>query len=140
MRLFALAIVEDRLDFYNRVVRGEHIRNIKDGEGKKMTDSHLSKELESHFPGFRLLYENTSAFIHFSNEHINLNTDRIDTEEKFIMFIRLAETTELPIYMKVDFAYNMFIAGKNVLNILNGYKSHMEDFLKNLNFTFKSTK
>ena len=38
MRLFALGLVRDRIDFYNRIQNGEHVRNIKDGEGNKMTD------------------------------------------------------------------------------------------------------
>lgn len=132
MRLFALSLVEDRLDFYNRVLDGEHIRNIKDAEGKNMTDSYLSQKLEGLYPGFRLLYENTSGFIHFSKEHINLNNDKVEIEEKFIMYIRLAETTELSISSKVDFAFNMFIVGKNLFKLLKGYKLSMEEFMKQL--------
>lgn len=132
MRLFALSLVEDRLDFYNRVLNGEHIRNIKDAEGKNMTDLYLSQKLEGLYPGFRLLYENTSGFIHFSKEHINLNNDKVEVEEKFIMYIRLAETTEFSISSKVDFAFNMFIVGKNLFRLLKGYKLSMEELMKKL--------
>lgn len=69
MRLFAISLVEDRLDLYNRIQNGEHIRNIKDAEGNKMTDLYLSQKLDHLYPGFRMLYENTSGFIHFSNEY-----------------------------------------------------------------------
>src|SRR5690606_26613552 len=44
MRLFSLSLVKDRVDFYNRVLRGEHIRNIKDAEGNKMTDVYLTNK------------------------------------------------------------------------------------------------
>jgi len=132
MRLFALSLVEDRLDFYNRVLNGEHIRNIKDAEGKNMTDLYLSQKLEGLYPGFRLLYENTSGFIHFSKEHINLNNDKVEVEEKFIMYIRLAETTEFSISSKVDFAFNMFIVGKNLFRLLKGYKLSMEELMNKL--------
>lgn len=47
MRLYALGLVSDRLDFYNRVTNGELIRNIKDAYGNKMTDAtYLSKKLD----------------------------------------------------------------------------------------------
>jgi hypothetical protein len=130
MRLFALSLVPDRLDFYNRIQNGEHIRNIKDAEGNKMTDQYLSTKLNELYPGFRLLYENTSGLIHFSNEHIKINTDRIDDGDDFMMYIRLAETTEFPIGKKVDYAFNMFIVSKELHSLLNGYKLSMIDFMK----------
>ncbi|MGY0035861.1 hypothetical protein [Pedobacter sp. NJ-S-72] len=130
MRLFALSLVQDRLDFYNRVQDGEHIRNIKDAEGNKMTDQYLSTKLNELYPGFRILYENTSGLIHFSNEHMKINTDRIDHGDEFMMYIRLAETTEFPIGKKVDYAFNMFIVSKELQGLLNGYKLHMIDLMK----------
>lgn len=108
MRLFALSMVQDRLDFYNRVLNGEHIRNIKDAEGNKMTDHHLSFKLEELYPGFRQLYENTSGFIHFSNEHMKFNNDYSENDNEFKMYIRLAETTDFHMTNKVDFAFNMW--------------------------------
>ena len=131
MRLFALSIVPDRLDFYQRIMKGEHIRNIEDGDGNKMTDNYLSKKLDILYPGFRLLYGNTSGFIHFSKEHMNINNDRIDNGDEFVMYIRLAEITEFPIHKKVDYAFNMFMTGKELYKLLKGYKLSMEDFMKN---------
>lgn len=131
MRMFALSLVEDRLDFYNRIQNGEHIRNIKDAEGNKMNDLYLSKKLDEINPGFRQLYENTSGFIHFSNEHMKLNNDRIDYGKEFMMYIRIAEITEFSMSKKVDYAFNMFIVGKELYKLLNGYKIHMMDFMKN---------
>lgn len=132
MRLFALSLVKDRLDFYNRVLEGEHIRNIKDAEGKNMSDLHLSLKLEELYPGFRQLYENTSGFIHFSSEHIKFNNDYSENDNRFQMYIRLAETTEFHLISKVDFAFNMFYLGKNLFRLLNGYKLHMEELMKTI--------
>lgn len=131
MRLYALGLVSDRLDFYNRVINGEHIRNIKDGAGNKMTDTYLSKELDVLHPGFRLLYEKSSGLIHFSKEHIQINNDKIESNDNFIMYIRLAETSEFSIDKKVDYAFNMFIVGKWLFKLLNGYKLSMAEFMKN---------
>lgn len=130
MRLFALSLVQDRLDFYERIQNGEHIRNIKDAEGNKMTDLYLFQKLDNLYPGFRLLYENTSGFIHFSNEHIKFNTDRIDDGNEFMLRIRLAETTEFSISKKVDYAFNMFIVSEELFKLLNGYKLSMIELMK----------
>lgn len=130
MRMFALSLVKDRLDFYNRIQNGEHIRNIKDAEGKHMTDFYLTQRLDALFPGFRLLYENTSGFIHFSNEHIKLNTDRIDDGDDFIMKIRLTEITKFSLNNKVDYAFNMFQVSKELYKLLNGYKLSMIEMMK----------
>lgn len=95
-----------------------------------MTDLYLSQKLDNLYPGFRLLYENTSGFIHFSNEHIKFNTDRIDDGNEFMMCIRLAETTEFSISKKVDYAFNMFIVSEELFKLLNGYKLSMIELMK----------
>ncbi len=130
MRLFALSLVKYRLDFYNRVIKGEHIRNIRDGEGNKMTDLYLSQKLDTLYPGFRMLYENTSGFIHFSHEHMNINNDKITDGTDFMMYIRIAETSEFSIEKKVDFAFNMFKVTEEFYRLLNGYKLSMVQFMK----------
>ena len=132
MRLFALSLVQDRLDFYNRIIEGEHIRDIKDAKGKNMTDYYLSIELEKLYPGFRQLYENTSGFIHFSSEHMRFNNDYSENENEFQMYIRLAETTDFHLISKVDFAFNMLHLGTNLFRLLNGYKRHMEELMKTI--------
>lgn len=97
-----------------------------------MTDQYLSTKLNELYPGFRMLYENTSGLIHFSNEHMKLNTDRIDDGNEFMMYIRLEETTEFPISKKVDYAFNkfIFIVSKELHSLLNGYKLNMIEFMK----------
>lgn len=131
MRLFALSLVRDRIDFFNRVQNGEHIRNMKDGEGNKMTDAYLSQQLDKLFPGFELLYKNSSGFIHFSSEHLKINTDKVDDGEDFIMYVRLSETTEFTISKKVDYAFNMYMVSKDLYKLLNGYKLSMVEYMKN---------
>ncbi len=133
MRLFALSLVKDRLDFYQRILKGEHIRNIEDAEGKKMTDSYLSKKLDVLYPGFKMLYNKISGFVHFSKEHIDFNNDKIETEDSFLMYVRLSETTDIPIHEKVDYAFNMFMTGKELSKLLNGYKLSMAGFMKGIN-------
>ncbi|MBW1297851.1 hypothetical protein [Aquimarina litoralis] len=133
IRLYALSLVKDRASLYDRIINGEYLKNIEDAEGNKMTDFYLSNKLDKLFPGFRLLYENTSGFIHFSKEHINFSSDKTIDDQNFVLKIRLSEITEIPIAKKVDYSYNMFIVGKELFKLLKGYKLHMEDLIKKLN-------
>ena len=48
--------------------------------------------------------KNTIGLNHFSNEHMKINTDRIDDSDDFMMYIRLTESTEFAIGKKVDYA------------------------------------
>lgn len=132
MRLTALSLVTDRLDLYNQIINCESLRNIKDSNGNKMTDYYLSTVLDKRYPGFRLKYENSSGFIHFSNEDIDFNTDFTRSDNEFVVSVRFAETTEFSIQNRVDYAYNMFYLGKNLYSILNGYKLHMIEFMCNI--------
>ena len=50
MRFFALSLVENRLDFYERILNGEHIGNILDAEGNRMSDKYLSEKLDTLYP------------------------------------------------------------------------------------------
>lgn len=131
MRLYALSLVEDRLDFYNKVTNGEHIRNLKDTKGNKLTDFYLSEEIDKIFPGFRGLYQNTSGLIHFSNQHIGFSTDTQNYDNKCTTLFRLSLPWEPQIFEKVDYAYNLFIVAKQLTKLLDGYRSHMVGVLGN---------
>lgn len=131
MRVYAISLVEDRAKFFEDVLAGKHIRNIKDAEGNKMTDEFLSSQLDKLFVGFKSLYRNTSGFIHFSNEHLNLNrkTSFEDTVLKNELLINGQH--HYRIEHKVDFSYNMHLVGTELYRLIKGYKLHVFDVMEN---------
>lgn len=131
LRLFALSLVSDRKHFYEEVLKGTHIRNLTDAEGKKMTDDYLVTKIDALFPKFKDLYKNTSAFIHFSNEHLFINNEVSESSaETFNLKTSIGDIDNLEIHIEVDYAFNMFNAGKNLLRLINGYRLSMESHLK----------
>ncbi|WP_196888666.1 hypothetical protein [Aureivirga sp. CE67] len=132
MRAYALALVNDKVDFYNKITNNVRLNSIKDVEGNKMTDFYLSEKLNLLYPGFRLIYSNTSGFIHFSNEHLNFNTETNEKGENFIMKIRISEPSNLDIFKKVDYAYNMLFMGQKLHRILKGYELYVKKIMDNL--------
>lgn len=132
LRLFALTLVSDWRLFYNEVMKGTEIRNLKDRDGNKMTDNYLVTKYDEIHNGFKLLYKNTSGFVHFSSNHINLNTNYENSADKtYPTRISIGEIDKLEIYEKVDYAFNMFFVSKSIYKQIKGYQLSMkENWLK----------
>ena len=131
LRLFALSLVSDRKHFYEEVLKGTHIRNLTDAEGKKMNDDYLVTKIDALYPKFKELYKNTSGFVHFSNEHLFINNEVAEnSNDTFNLRTSIGDIDELEIHEEVDYAFNMFYAGQNLFRLINGYRLSMESHLK----------
>jgi len=75
LRYHAAFLVDDQSEFVLAVWSGTPIRKIKDRNGKYMTDVYLKEELSKDFTSLNEMYEKTSGYVHFSEEHF-FNTIR----------------------------------------------------------------
>ncbi len=121
IRFFASTLVADYDKFFLEYLKGEHIRNLKDASGKKMTDSYLISNLDKLIPGVQKIYNNSSGYIHFSNEHSNLQTT-LNEEEIGRIETRIGNYDFYSINQKVDFAYNMFKVSEILLDLTSSWK------------------
>ncbi len=121
LRLYAGTLVESHNDFFLAYLDGIHIRNMKDANGNKMTDSYLIKQLDKIFPGIHNLYNNTSGYVHLSNEHAFLQTEILKDDERK-MGTRIGYYDFYAIDEKVDFAYNMFKASQFLLELVTSWR------------------
>jgi len=97
-----------------------------DREKNKMTDEHLSTQLDKLFPGIKLLYKNTSGYIHFSKNHLFLNNKIVlISDEELKMKTKIGDIDRLEIYEQVDFAFNMFFASKCLLSLITSYRKDL---------------
>lgn len=88
LRLSASWLVENPHDFAKDVWKGIAIKDIRDRSGKKMHDAYLKKKATEEFPWIENVYNETSAFVHFSNKHIvNATTLSSEKERTFTTFI-----------------------------------------------------
>ena len=69
-RINALTLVDDPYEFAADVLDGKQINKIKDRSGTKMTDRHLVECLAQEYSWIDDVYQQTSAYIHFSNKHL----------------------------------------------------------------------
>jgi hypothetical protein len=128
LRLFAYSIANNSFEFYDNVLAGLHIRNLVDRENNKMTDEHLSTKLDQIFPGIKLLYKNTSGYIHFSKNHLFLNNKiEVISDEELKMKTKIGDIDRLEIYEQVDFAFNMFFASKCLLELITSYRLEIKN-------------
>ena len=122
LRFYAATLVADYNDFFIKYLSGEHIRNLKDFNGNKMTDNYLAKKLDKEtFPGLLNLYKNTSGHIHLSNEHSFLQTEIVSDKEMTIR-TKIGDIDFFKIDQKVDFAFNMFKASEFLLKLVESWK------------------
>jgi hypothetical protein len=70
MRFYAAWLVADPHEFALAVLRGDKVRNIKDRDGKKLTDTYLTERLGQEFPWVPRVYESTSGYVHLSATHL----------------------------------------------------------------------
>ena len=121
IRFYAATLVSDYNEFFLNYLKGIHIRNLKDVSGKKMTDSYLISKLDKLFPGIQKLYNNTSGYIHLSNEHSNLQTTLSKTETREINTL-IGHYDFYSLNQKVDFGFNMFKASEILLDLTRSWK------------------
>jgi hypothetical protein len=123
LRLYAMSLSGDSSLFYEKVLSGEQVRNLKDRDGKKMSDNYLVTKIDNIFPGFKALYKKLSGHIHFSSEHFSFN----NSLENETYSISVGAIENLEIYKKVDFAHNMFLIGNDLLKIISEYRIEIKD-------------
>ena len=70
IRIFAGTLVDDTNQFVSDVLKGKHIRNLKDLDGNRMTDRYLVEKLSNEYPWLPNVYEKTSSYIHLSDTHL----------------------------------------------------------------------
>ncbi len=82
IRFHGAWLVNDPHAFASAVLRGDHIRRLKDKNGNPMTDRSLLESFAKKFPWVTKVYERTSGYIHLSDAHVgNLFVGSSATEE-----------------------------------------------------------
>ncbi|WP_133534518.1 hypothetical protein [Tenacibaculum caenipelagi] len=113
-----MSLYSDSGEFYEKVINGEPVRNLRDRDGNKMTDNYLVTKIDRIFPQFKSLYKKLSGHIHFSSEHFYFNNNI----EKDTYSISVGNIENLNIAKKVDYTFNMFLIGKDLLKIISDYR------------------
>ncbi len=121
LRLFAISLCNPEY-MLTEVQKGVSIRNIKDREGKKMTDTYLLTELDKILPSFKSLYNETCGFIHFSYEHLKLNNKLSEKDGKTHWETLIGKEFELTESEKIKYLDYMISASFNLYRLIYSYR------------------
>lgn len=86
LRFYASFIVSDPHEFALEVSKGKRISKMIDQNGNQMTDYYLRSKLSEEFSWVSSLYEKTSGYIHFSDEHIKNAVRKVSGEDSGLEF------------------------------------------------------
>jgi hypothetical protein len=109
IRIFAGTLVDDTNQFVSDVLKGHHIRNLKDRDGKKMTDKYLVEKLSGEYPWLPKVYEKTSSYIHLSDTHLFASVQNVDKDKRTLSLkISAVDRDEIPekLYVEAVDAFN----------------------------------
>jgi hypothetical protein len=91
LRFHGAWLVEDPHKFSQEVLKGTHIRNLRDRDGSLMTDCHLVNKLSEQYPVMKSVYEHTSGYIHLSDKHIFNSLGKLKEDGTFHMKVSTSD-------------------------------------------------
>ncbi|WP_075178397.1 hypothetical protein [Neptunomonas phycophila] len=86
IRFYSVWLVDSPQNFAKDVINGNHVRQIKDRNGNKMTDYYLVKELADDYPWLPTVYDKLCGYVHFSEQHLFNSVQKINYEERTLTF------------------------------------------------------
>jgi hypothetical protein len=116
LRFHAAFLVEQPHEFAIAVLRGERVRDLKDRNGKKMTDGHLVAKLGQEFSWVPRVYERTSGYVHLSATHLLSAmgpTEGSEDSERSMTIKISAEDKSLPDWIYIE-AVDAFRAATDI--------------------------
>jgi hypothetical protein len=70
LRFHAAWLVDELHKFVEDVLAGKKIRDIRDSDGKKMTDAYLVSKLSEEYDWIKRVYNKSSSYVHLSDSLI----------------------------------------------------------------------
>lgn len=78
VRLWGITLVDDAHKYIKVWSNGEKIANIKDKNGKRLTDSYLSEKFGLLNPGTDVIYKDACSFVHLSERSLYMTAKRVE--------------------------------------------------------------
>lgn len=126
LRFYASSLVTDTSSFFKHYSSGKAIRDYKSFEGKNLTDTYLTRKLETQFSGIIKLYKDTSGHIHLSDTHLFATTSVGKNKTDRKIKVRIGGYDIYSLDSKIDFISTMYEVSKIVIIVLEGWKIEKE--------------
>jgi hypothetical protein len=85
LRVYAAWLVPDAMEYAYAVFRGDKVDEIKDRDGKRLTDRYLVERLSEHHScaWVKPVYTETCNFIHFTSRHIFASLGKLNDDDLY---------------------------------------------------------
>lgn len=87
MRVNGLSLVENIEDFCSELIGGKKFNQMKDRDGKKLTDAYLRQRLSEEHAWVNPVYESTSDLIHLSGKHLWVSITELNDDDRTVRFL-----------------------------------------------------
>lgn len=91
LRFHGAWLVKNPHTFSEEVLKGSHIRKLKDKDGNFMTDQYLVDKIAKEYPLMKNVYNNTSGYIHLSDKHIFNSLGQLKNDGTFHMKVSVSD-------------------------------------------------
>ena len=88
MRFWGITLVDDKHEYIRVWGSGERISSIKDRNGYKLSDKHLSECFSLLYRGVDKTYNDACAFVHFSEQNLYI-TAKVDKQKERRVDLRI---------------------------------------------------
>lgn len=117
LRFYASFLVGEPHDFALSVLGGKRVRDLKDRDGKRLTDAYLVERLGQEFEWVPRVYDRTSGYVHFSATHLMSAmspSEGTSDSDRSITIKIAAEDKPLPAWLYIE-AVDAFRASTDIL-------------------------
>jgi len=96
LKVVCLAHLENADVVSTAILEGKSLRNLKDSDGKFLSDARLRDYARRFYPWLDRVYEETSKLIHLSDKHFFLPVESVDDETRVVQMLIGAGTQNWP--------------------------------------------
>jgi len=128
IRIYAFSLVEDPHELVERVYAGRQIRELRDRNGKNMSDRYLVKQIVHENPDLDWVprvYDKTSGYVHFSKTHLISLFGPVKPNQKRVTLSYGAGDASFPDEVFVESIEAMAASDQLLIDLHRGWKIAM---------------
>lgn len=120
LRFYATWLVDNPHKLATNVLAGVSMRDVKDRDGKKLTDGYLIEKLSERYPWMKEVYKSTSGFIHLSDKLVLAPFHEVEKDRQATMSIG-SSSAHLPESSFIEAVLSFSEATKGVFFWINSW-------------------
>ncbi|MBL7997871.1 MAG: hypothetical protein JNL32_04445 [Candidatus Kapabacteria bacterium] len=120
LRWYATTLVEHPHELAKLILSGSKLKDVKDREEKKLTDSYLVGCYSNYFSQLKTVYEKTSGYIHLSQSHMTAPVYSVESEGTITWMLSRGHKNDSSVHAgKVESTLCMIEITEHIIHLLD---------------------